>query len=60
MLDVEKGPIVLNDEEKIYEQLNHLCTVFRDKGKFNALWNQRNVKYQWINVIRDLEQKIMN
>ncbi|QWU47767.1 glycosyltransferase [Bacillus sp. NP247] len=54
---VKKGPIILNEENYIYDAMKQI---------YNAMvlgqekWHQPAIDYKWINVARDLERKILN
>ncbi|MEH7187241.1 hypothetical protein, partial [Bacillus toyonensis] len=57
MEQVNKGPIVLNNEEDIFDAIKSLE---RRESSNQLSWSQKVAEYKWINVVKDLEKKILN
>jgi hypothetical protein len=55
MKDMNKGPVLLNEELLITNELSKLVANFQN---INGEWKQVCAKFQWINVVIDLQDKL--
>lgn len=59
MEDAEKGPVILNDKKELYIALKKLIKDYMDNN-LNKNWMSPVEKYEWENVSKDLEMKLMS
>jgi len=59
MEEVDKGPVIENKEMQIYFALKNLINEYSGNG-VNSKWKEVNHQYEWENVVRDLEYKLLN
>ncbi|MGG2971657.1 glycosyltransferase [Geobacillus stearothermophilus] len=59
MENVEKGPVILNNEKEIYLELKKLSEAYLNNN-LNKNWMKPVDKYEWENVVKDLEMKLIN
>jgi glycosyltransferase involved in cell wall biosynthesis len=59
MENVEKGPVILNNEKEIYLELKKLSEAYFNNN-LNKNWMKPVDKYEWENVVKDLEMKLIN
>lgn len=59
MEDVKKGPVILNDENELYLALKKLAEDYISNN-LNENWMKPVGKYEWENVAKDLEMKLIN
>ncbi|MFB4324062.1 hypothetical protein RB298_17125, partial [Priestia sp. BR_2] len=58
MKKANKGPVFLNEEELIYKELIKLTDSFINNN-LPLTWSEVQEDFQWINVGKDLESKLM-
>lgn len=56
MEQVNKGPIVLNNEKDIFDAIKSLE---RRESSNQLSWSQKVAEYKWINVVKDLEKRYL-
>jgi glycosyltransferase involved in cell wall biosynthesis len=59
MSKVKKGPIVINEAESILKAFKSIYYGITE-GNLNSSWTKIVNEYEWLNVARDLEKKIIN